>query len=194
MLDPQDLVDGLGVVLLEVQVPLRLDVRSYKYQQTLAPLVLVLSQLLNEAVVSLFELNGPALFQVVEHDGLLLVPLQLLDPLVALVNLVLLPLALVQSVFFDLSIAREVAALSLVLVQKCVEAPLGLLELLVDLAANLLLLSSVELDGGVLGFSGFRLGEIVSQLVDLQIHLGQARLQPVSLLRHFLVATILSKR
>ena len=91
-------------------------------------------------------------------------------------NLVLLPLALLQSIFFDLLIAREVAALSLVLVQKCVEAPLGLLELLVDLAANLLLLLSVELDGGVLGFAGFRLVKIVSQLVDLQIHLGQARL------------------
>ena len=72
------------------------------------------------------------------------------DPLVTLVNLVLLPLTLVQSIFFDLSVACEVAALSFVLVQKGVEALLGLLELLVNLTTMFLLLFSVEFDGCVL--------------------------------------------
>ena len=60
-------------------------------------------------------MDGPALLDVVEADGLNLLLLQLLDLLIAFVDLVLLPLRLLNGVPFHLVCELEVVLLLLII-------------------------------------------------------------------------------
>jgi len=147
----------------------------------------VLFELLDEALLSFLKVYGPALFDVVEGDGLLLLLFQLLDLLVALVDLVLLPLRLLHGVLVQLVGKLELLALPLPVLLKGAEVDLRLPQLVVRLVTVLLHLSLVEMDCGPLGLPGLGLPQRVHQLLDPVILLAELFLKVVALFCDLLV-------